>query len=153
MQELFYEHYALRKGYIDPYQDPNNLKLYSAMTLHPNKNPQYQVKLHKFMRSLRMETLATRIKELSRDVVKMDNKLSLPIKMEDFMLGAPPSLNRFLPKNRSDVRSWNFMTDKLWYSSPPLPPRRSVTADKHVAIKHLIMRVSVKVLVHNMQFT
>ena len=142
MQELFYEHYTLRKGYIDPLEDPNNLKLYSSFTLHPNKNPQYQMKLHKFMRSLRLQELSVKIKELSRDVLTMKDQLDMRPNMEEYMLGIPPSLNRFVPQNTNEVRPWEFMNDKLWYSYPPSQARRSISNDKHAATKHLVMRVS-----------
>ena len=142
MQELFYEHYTLRKGYIDPYNDPNNLKLYSAMTLHPNKKTQYQIKLHKFMQSLQLQHFQSHIKLYSRDIIRMDSYLEEESAMEDFMLGIEPSLNRFLPQNRTEVRPWEFMTDRLWYSAPPLQARRSISHDKHIAVKHLVMRVS-----------
>lgn len=142
MQELFYEHYTLRKGYIDPHEDPTNLKLYSAFTLHPNKNPHYQVKLHKFMKSHQLQKSTTRVKLLTRDVVAMEKYLNQPTTMEDYMIGIPPSLNRFVPKDRSEVRPWDFMTERLWYAHPPIQARRSISADKQIAIKDLRMHVS-----------
>ena len=142
MQELFYEHYALRKGFIDPYKDPTNLKLYSALTLHPNKNPHYQVKLHKFMLSRQIQQRKTRIKLLTRDIVAIENHLNESSTMENYMIGIPPSLNRFVPQKRNEVRPWDFMTERLWYAHPPIQARRSISGDKHAAIKDLRMHVS-----------
>uniref|UniRef100_F6PHI7 Hexosyltransferase n=1 Tax=Ciona intestinalis TaxID=7719 RepID=F6PHI7_CIOIN len=141
MQELFYEHYTLRKGYIDPYEEPNNPKFRTAMTLHPNKNPAYQVKLHQFMRSQRLKQRMMDIKRLSRDVVNMDGYLGSGSDIEDFMLGSPLTLNRFMPRQHSEVLHWNFITDHLLYSTPPHQPRRSTPNDWQMTIRSIVMQV------------
>uniref|UniRef100_H2Z1X9 Hexosyltransferase n=1 Tax=Ciona savignyi TaxID=51511 RepID=H2Z1X9_CIOSA len=141
MQELFYEHYALRKGYIDPYDEPNNPKLHTAMTLHPNKNPAYQVKLHYFMRSQRIQQLMGKVKQLSRDVVELSSRLTSAIDVEHFMLGSPLTLNRFSPRHHADVIEWSFLTDRLLYSAPPRQPRRSLPIDLQLTIRNLVMQV------------
>ncbi|XP_076801044.1 chondroitin sulfate synthase 1-like [Clavelina lepadiformis] len=141
MQELFYEHYTLRKGYIDPFIEPNNPKLYTALTLHPNKNPAYQVKLHKFMNFQKIQNNLKRIKTLSREIVSSNKFLNTRSGMEEYMLGIAPTLRRFVPRKRDEVLPWDFMSERLWYSFPPHQARRAVSTDRQLTARSIIMRV------------
>jgi len=142
MQELFYEHYYLRQGYIDPTINPHNPKLVSALTLHPNKNPAYQVKLHSFMRTRKIEDLFTRIKLLQRDVVDFKRLLGQVPSMEEHMLGLKPTLNRYMPYNRTDVLAWDFFTNRLVFTVPPQQARRSMPTHRQAKALGIIVQVS-----------
>lgn len=97
MKELFYEHYSQRRGYIDPSEDPHNSNLFKAFTLHPNKNPIYQRKLHNFMLSQKIKTIQTKIRNTYRDIVQMDMMLDRKIEIEAIMIGRSPTLTRYRP--------------------------------------------------------
>nr|CAB3230906.1 chondroitin sulfate synthase 1 [Phallusia mammillata] len=141
MQELFYEHYYLRKGYIDPNVDPSNPKLYSAMTLHPNKNPAYQVKLHSFMGGKKIIEKLSKIKLLQRDVLDLSRELDRSPGIEEYMLGLHPTLHRFRPKKRDDVIPWDFINDRLLYASPPHLARRAMPSHRQVSMRNIVMQV------------
>ncbi|ELK24185.1 Chondroitin sulfate synthase 1 [Myotis davidii] len=56
MQQLFYENYEQnKKGYI---RDLHNSKIHRAITLHPNKSPPYQYRLHSYVLSGQIAALA-----------------------------------------------------------------------------------------------
>ncbi|EPQ10684.1 Chondroitin sulfate synthase 1 [Myotis brandtii] len=66
MQQLFYENYEQnKKGYI---RDLHNSKIHRAITLHPNKSPPYQYRLHSYVLSGQIAALRHRTLQLHREI-------------------------------------------------------------------------------------
>uniref|UniRef100_A0A8C6ST22 Hexosyltransferase n=1 Tax=Neogobius melanostomus TaxID=47308 RepID=A0A8C6ST22_9GOBI len=140
MQQLFYENYEPnKKGYI---RDLHNSKIHRAITLHPNKNPPYQYRLHSYMLSRKIAELRHRTIQLHREIVQMGRYGAGEPSREDLQLGMPPSFMRFHPKQRDEVLEWDFLTGKYLFSSTNgLPPRRGMDSAQRQALDDIIMQV------------
>lgn len=140
MQQLFYENYEPnKKGYI---RDLHNSKIHRAITLHPNKNPPYQYRLHSYMLSRKIAELRHRTIQLHREIVQMGRYGAGEASREDLQLGMPPSFMRFHPKQRDEVLEWDFLTGKYLFSSTNgLPPRRGMDSAQRQALDDIIMQV------------
>lgn len=140
MQQLFYENYEPnKKGYI---RDLHNSKIHRAITLHPNKNPPYQYRLHSYMLSRKIAELRHRTIQLHREIVQMGRYGAGEASREDLQLGMPPSFMRFHPKQRDEVLEWDFLTGKyLFSSSNGVPPRRGMDSAQRLALDDIIMQV------------
>ncbi|XP_072321176.1 chondroitin sulfate synthase 1 [Eucyclogobius newberryi] len=140
MQQLFYENYEPnKKGYI---RDLRNSKIHRAITLHPNKNPPYQYRLHSYMLSRKIAELRHRTVQLHREIVQMGRYGAGEPGREDLQLGVPPSFMRFHPKQRDEVLEWDFLTGKYLFSaSNGLPPRRGMDSAQRLALDDIIMQV------------
>ncbi|XP_064426070.1 chondroitin sulfate synthase 1 isoform X1 [Mirounga angustirostris] len=140
MQQLFYENYEQnKKGYI---RDLHNSKIHRAITLHPNKNPPYQYRLHSYMLSRKIAELRHRTIQLHREIVLMGRYSSTEIHKEDLQLGAPPSFMRFQPRQREEILEWEFLTGKYLYSAAEgQPPRRGMDSAQREALDDIVMQV------------
>ncbi|KAG7278122.1 hypothetical protein CRUP_019432 [Coryphaenoides rupestris] len=140
MQQLFYENYEPnKKGYI---RDLHNSKIHRAITLHPNKNPPYQYRLHSYMLSRKIADLRHRTIQLHREIVQMGRYGAAEPSPEDQQLGMPPSFMRFHPQQREEVLEWEFLTGKYLYSSSDSqPPRRGMDSSQRQALDDIIMQV------------
>ncbi|KFO32020.1 Chondroitin sulfate synthase 3 [Fukomys damarensis] len=140
MQQLFHENYEhSRKGYI---QDLHNSKIHAAITLHPNKRPAYQYRLHNYMLSRKISELRYRTIQLHRESALMSRLSNSEVSKEDQQLGAVPSFNHFQPRERNDVIEWEFMTGKLLYSAAEnQPPRQSVSSVLRTALDDIVLQV------------
>ncbi|KAF3833252.1 hypothetical protein F7725_026917 [Dissostichus mawsoni] len=139
-QQLFYENYEPnKKGYI---RDLHNSKIHRAITLHPNKNPPYQYRLHSYMLSRKIADLRHRTIQLHREIVQMGRYGANEPSREDLQLGMPPSFMRFHPRQREEVLEWEFLTGKyLFSSSDGQPPRRGMDSSQRQALDDIIMQV------------
>ncbi|XP_062405598.1 chondroitin sulfate synthase 1 [Sardina pilchardus] len=140
MQQLFYENYEPnKKGYI---RDLHNSKIHRAITLHPNKNPPYQYRLHSYMLSRKIAELRHRTIQLHREIVQMSRLTNTEVRREDQQLGMAPSFMRFHPRQREDVLEWEFLTGKYIYTSADgQPPRRGMDASQKAALDDIVMQV------------
>ncbi|XP_059383544.1 chondroitin sulfate synthase 1-like [Carassius carassius] len=140
MQQLFYENYEPnKKGYI---RDLHNSKIHRAITLHPNKNPPYQYRLHSYMLSRKIAELRHRTIQLHREIVQMSRYSNTEVHKEDLQLGMPPSFMRFHPHQREEVLEWEFLTGKyIFSSSDRQPPRRGIDSSQKMALDDIIMQV------------
>ncbi|MBN3275868.1 CHSS1 synthase, partial [Polyodon spathula] len=140
MQQLFYENYEPnKKGYI---RDLHNSKIHRAMTLHPNKNPPYQYRLHSYMLSRKISELRHRTIQLHREIVQMSKYSNTEVHKDDLQLGIPPSFMRFHPHQREDILEWEFLTGKYIYSAADgQPPRRGMDASQKIALDDIVMQV------------
>lgn len=140
MQQLFYENYEPnKKGYI---RDLHNSKIHRAITLHPNKNPPYQYRLHSYMLSRKIADLRHRTIQLHREIVQMGRYGAAEPGREDLQLGMPPSFMRFHPRQREDVLEWEFLTGRYLFSaSDGQPPRRGMDSSQRQALDDIIMEV------------
>ncbi|XP_006182727.3 chondroitin sulfate synthase 1 [Camelus dromedarius] len=140
MQQLFYENYEQnKKGYI---RDLHNSKIHRAITLHPNKSPPYQYRLHSYVLSRRVAELRHRTIQLHREVVLMSKYSSSEIHKEDLQLGIPPSFTRFQPRQREEILEWEFLTGKYLYSATDgQPPRRGMDSAQREALDDIVMQV------------
>ncbi|XP_047425616.1 chondroitin sulfate synthase 3 [Mugil cephalus] len=115
MQQLFYENYEHnKKGFIE---ELHSSKIHNAITLHPNKNPAYQYRLHSFMLSREISRLRYHTILLHREGLIMSYLSDLEVQWEDQQLGSPPSFMRYQPSERNDVIEWDFLTGRHIYSA------------------------------------
>ncbi|KAM6195843.1 chondroitin sulfate synthase 1 [Sarcoramphus papa] len=140
MQQLFYENYEQnKKGYI---RDLRNSKIHRAITLHPNKNPPYQYRLHSYMLSRKIAELRHRTVQLHREIVLMSKYSNTEIHKDDLQLGMPPSFMRFQPRHREEILEWEFLTGKYLYSGADgQPPRRGMDSSQREALDDIVMQV------------
>lgn len=140
MQQLFYENYEQnKKGYI---RDLHSSKIHRAITLHPNKNPPYQYRLHSYMLSRKIAELRHRTIQLHREIVLMGRYSSSEIHKEDLQLGIPPSFMRFQAHQREEILEWEFLTGKYLYSATDgQPPRRGMDSAQREALDDIVMQV------------
>ncbi|KAM9711236.1 chondroitin sulfate synthase 1 isoform 1-T1 [Dama dama] len=140
MQQLFYENYEQnKKGYI---RDLHNSKIHRAITLHPNKNPPYQYRLHSYMLSRKIAELRHRTIQLHREIVLMSKYSNTEVHKEDLQLGIPPSFMRFQPRQREEILEWEFLTGKYLYSAADSqPPRRGMDSAQREALDDIVMQV------------
>ncbi|XP_028604235.2 chondroitin sulfate synthase 3 [Podarcis muralis] len=140
MQQLFHENYEHnRKGYI---QDLHNSKIHTAITLHPNKRPAYQYRLHNYILARKISELRYRTIQLHRESALMSKLSNDEISKDDQLLGMMPSFNRFQPRDRNEVIEWEFLTGKLLYSmAENQPPRQSINSILRAALDDTVMQV------------
>uniref|UniRef100_A0A8D0HIH5 Hexosyltransferase n=1 Tax=Sphenodon punctatus TaxID=8508 RepID=A0A8D0HIH5_SPHPU len=140
MQQLFHENYEHnRKGYI---QDLHNIKIHTAITLHPNKRPAYQYRLHNYILSRKISELRYRTIQLHRESALMSKLSNSEINKEDQQLGTMPSFNRFQPREMNEVIEWEFLTGKFLYSTAEnQPPRQSINSILRAALDDIVMQV------------
>ncbi|XP_043916252.1 chondroitin sulfate synthase 3-like [Protopterus annectens] len=140
MQQLFYENYEHnKKGYI---QDLHNSKIHYAITLHPNKRPAFQYRLHSYMLSRKISNLRYRTIELHRESVKMSKLSNTEIQKKDQQLGMMPSFTRFQPHERNEVLEWEFLTGKHVYSmSENQMPRQGINTALRSALDDILMQI------------
>lgn len=140
MQQLFHENYEHnRKGYI---QDLHNSKIHTAITLHPNKRPAYQYRLHNYILSRKISELRFHTIQLHRESVLMSKLSNTEINKLDQQLGTMPSFNRFQPRERNEVIEWDFLTGKHIYSmSANAPPCQSLNNLLKVSLDDTVMQV------------
>ncbi|XP_072889074.1 chondroitin sulfate synthase 1 [Hemitrygon akajei] len=140
MQQLFYENYEQnKKGYI---QNLHNSKIQRAITLHPNKSPEYQYRLHSYMLSRRISELRHRTIQLHREIVLMGKYSNTELHKDDIHLGIPPSFMRFQPQHREEVLEWEFLTGKYLYSAfDGEPPRRGMDFSQKEALNDIVMQL------------
>ncbi|XP_060617994.2 chondroitin sulfate synthase 3 [Anolis sagrei] len=140
MQQLFHENYEHnRKGYI---QDLHNSKIHNAITLHPNKRPAYQYRLHNYILTRKISELRYRSIQLHRESALMSKLSSDEMSKDDQLLGMMPSFNRFQPRDRNEVIEWDFLTEKLLYSvAENQPPRQNINSIMRAALDDTVMQV------------
>ncbi|XP_063152793.1 chondroitin sulfate synthase 3 [Candoia aspera] len=140
MQQLFHENYERnRKGYI---QDLHNSKIHTAITLHPNKRPAYQYRLHNYILTRKISELRYRTIQLHRESALMTKLSNDEISKEDQLLGMTPSFSRFQPRDRNEVIEWDFLTGKLLYSiAENQPPRQNINNILRAALDDTVMQV------------
>lgn len=140
MKELFYEHYTQRRGYIDTSNSLFKNNLLKAITLHPNKQPDYQRKLHEFFLMEKIKSVQTKLRTMYRDVVEMDTQLKRNPDVEEVIIGIAPTLNRFRPQNGSLILPWEFFSDRF-FLLPPESARRSIPNYTMVSVKDIVAQL------------
>ncbi|GCC37611.1 chondroitin sulfate synthase 1-like [Chiloscyllium punctatum] len=140
MQQLFYENYEHnKKGYI---QDLRNSKIHNAITLHPNKRPDYQYRLHNYLLTRKVSELRHRTIQLHRESVSMSKLSNTEVRKEDQQLGMMPSFMRFQPHDRNEVLEWEFLTGKHLFSMVETQiPRQGINSALRAALDDTIMQV------------
>eukprot|EP00062_Callorhinchus_milii_P008088 gi/632950426/ref/XP_007890718.1/ PREDICTED: chondroitin sulfate synthase 3 [Callorhinchus milii] len=140
MQQLFYENYEHnKKGYI---QDLHNSKIHNAITLHPNKRPAYQYRLHNYLLSRKVSELRHRTIQLYRESISMSKLSNTEVRKEDQQLGMMPSFMRFQPHDRVEVLEWDFLTGKhLFTMSETQIPRQGISSVLRAALDDVIMQI------------
>ncbi|RXN12958.1 chondroitin sulfate synthase 3 [Labeo rohita] len=140
MQQLFYENYEHnKKGFI---QDLHSSKIHNAITLHPNKHPAYQYRLHSYLLSRKISQLRYRTIQLHREGVVMSQLSNAAVRWEDQLLGAPPSYTRYRPTEREYVIAWDFLTGRHLYStSEKQMPRQGLGNLVRSALEDAVLQV------------
>ncbi|XP_067114847.1 chondroitin sulfate synthase 3 isoform X1 [Osmerus mordax] len=140
MQQLFYENYEHnKKGFI---QELHSSKIHNAITLHPNKRPAYQYRLHSYMLSREISRLRYRTILLHREGLTMSHLSNTEVQWEDQQLGAPPSYTRYQPAERGDVIEWDFLTGRHLYSTGENQmPRQGLGSLLRAALEDTVLQV------------
>ena len=140
MQQLFYENYEHnKKGFI---QELHNSKIHNAITLHPNKRPAYQYRLHSYMLSRQISQLRYRTIQLHREGITMSKLGNTEVQWEDQQLGAPPSYTRYQPVERNNVIEWDFLTGRhLYATGEKQMPRQGLGNLLRTALEDTVMQV------------
>ncbi|XP_078598995.1 chondroitin sulfate synthase 1-like [Branchiostoma floridae x Branchiostoma japonicum] len=118
-----------------------------AITLHPNKRPEYQYKLHNKFQSLRLDDLNERVLALYRESNHMSGLLQQPPSDLALTLGRQPSLTSYRPRHIHDVPVWEFFTRRKMYgySSKSGQPARGVSKLMREAIDSAMQKVVEKI--------
>ncbi|XP_054468445.1 chondroitin sulfate synthase 3 [Anoplopoma fimbria] len=140
MQQLFYENYEHnKKGFIE---ELHSSKIHNAITLHPNKKPAYQYRLHSFLLSREISRLCYRSILLHRQGLVMSFLSDTEVLWEDQQLGSPPSYMRYKPNERNDVIEWDFLTGRHIYSAAENKvARQSLGNSLRTALEGIILQV------------
>lgn len=139
MQELFYENYEHKKGFIE---ELHSSKIHSAITLHPNKRPAYQYRLHNYMLSRQISQLRYHTIQLHRESMSMSHLSNTELQWEDQQLGAAPSYTRYQPAERADVIEWDFLNGRYLYStSEKNMPRQGLGNVLRSALEHTVLQL------------
>lgn len=139
MQELFYENYEHKKGFIE---ELHSSKIHNAITLHPNKRPAYQYRLHNYMLSRQISQLRYHTIQLHRESMSMSHLSNTEVQWEDQQLGAPPSYARYQPAERTDVIEWDFLNGRYLYStSEKNMPRQGLGTVLRSALEDTVLQV------------
>ncbi|KAG7476491.1 hypothetical protein MATL_G00083510 [Megalops atlanticus] len=140
MQQLFYENYEHnKKGFI---QELHSSKIHNAITLHPNKRPAYQYRLHSYMLSRKISELRYRTIQLHRESVAMSKLSNTEVQREDQQLGMMPSYTRYQPTERGDVIEWEFLTGRhLYATGENQVPRQGLGTMLRAALEDTVMQV------------
>ncbi|MGH0138567.1 UNVERIFIED_CONTAM: hypothetical protein FKN15_072989 [Acipenser sinensis] len=140
MQQLFYENYEHnKKGYI---QELHSSKIHNTITLHPNKRPAYQYRLHNYMLSRKISELRYHTIELHRESVAMSKLSNMEVQKADQQLGLMPSYTRFQPTERNEVIEWDFLTGKHLYSTAEKQmPRQGINSLLRTALDDTVLQV------------
>ncbi|XP_062290672.1 chondroitin sulfate synthase 3 [Scomber scombrus] len=140
MQQLFYENYEQnKKGFIE---ELHSSKIHNAITLHPNKRPAYQYRLHSFMLSREISRLRYHTIMLHREGLTMTQLSDTEVLWEDQQLGAPPSYMRYQPSERNYVIEWDFLTRRHIYSAVENKmARQNLGNSLRTALEDIILQV------------
>ncbi|KAM8872085.1 chondroitin sulfate synthase 3-like [Synchiropus picturatus] len=140
MQQLFYENYERnKKGFIE---DLHSSKIHNAITLHPNKWPAYQYRLHNYMLTREISKLRYQTILLHREGLLMTQLSDTEVLLEDQQLGAPPTFMRFQPNERNDVIQWDFLTGRHIFSAVENKmARQSLGSSLRKALEDVILQV------------
>ncbi|XP_050293932.1 chondroitin sulfate synthase 1 [Anthonomus grandis grandis] len=127
----------------------NRKEVHKAINLHPVKNHEHLYKLHTFIQGVKVQQalqksvllhrdIASSMKELGYRIQSVDSAhlgkdvLLFPVKQgqdqylgDTSLLGVPVSINRYVPKNTSDVLEWELVS-KVLYSYKDLQPKRRI---------------------------
>ncbi|XP_071369106.1 chondroitin sulfate synthase 3-like [Centroberyx affinis] len=140
MQQLFYENYEHnKKGFIE---ELHSSKIHNTITLHPNKKPAYQYRLHSYMLSREISRLRYRTILLHREGLTMSRLSDTEVQWQDQQLGAPPTYMRYQPNERNDVIEWDFLTSRHLYSTGENQmPRQGLGNLLRTALEDTILQV------------
>ncbi|KAG9341313.1 hypothetical protein JZ751_019417 [Albula glossodonta] len=140
MQKLFYQNYEPeKKGFI---QDLRNKKLYSTITLHPNKSPRHQYRLHNHMLIQKITKLRSHTVQLHREMLQLSHLVNTEPSKEDLQLGKTPSLTIPRPLQQQDILDWEFFNKTHIYSTDDtVPPCHGLSASLKIAIDIIIEQV------------
>ncbi|XP_061888039.1 chondroitin sulfate synthase 3-like [Entelurus aequoreus] len=138
-QQLFYENYEHRKGFIE---ELHRSKIHNAITLHSNKRPDYLYRLHNYMLTREISRLRHSSILLHREGLTMTSLSDTEMNWEDQLLGAPPSYMPYQPSERDDVIEWNFLTGHHIYSAVENKmARQSLGSSLRTALDDIMLQV------------
>ncbi|KAI8507317.1 Chondroitin sulfate synthase 1 [Branchiostoma belcheri] len=114
----------------------------NAITLHPNKRPQYQYKLHTYLLSQRIHDLKRRAFDLHHSVEQMTELIEPKLPARAYSQWEKHLKSNFHPREAGDVHPWNAVIGKMLYQHAPIggvgPSRRTPTVLKTAMDKNII---------------
>ncbi|XP_066273498.1 chondroitin sulfate synthase 1-like isoform X1 [Branchiostoma lanceolatum] len=138
-QHLFFNDYKNdKKGRIE---NLHTVGVQRAITMHPNKHPPYQYRLHNYLLSQRMHNLRQRTLSMHREVKVMSHLLLEDVTGLDAKLGDVPSLMHFTPRETAEVLTWQYLNNRQVYAAKDLQPRQAIPKAQRAGLDDIIMQM------------
>ncbi|KAL3277817.1 hypothetical protein HHI36_013159 [Cryptolaemus montrouzieri] len=157
MQVIFYHN---QSGYSAFTGDLKQKEIHQAITLHPVKHPEHLYRLHKYFKSLKIQSNQHDSLNLERDLslsltmlgyekhlfnTSSTNYLSASSEQHSFFSNSdfqevPMSISSQPPENLNDVYEWEFMSSSL-YSAKDLNPKRRIGSSLKEGLQDVIVEV------------
>lgn len=140
MQTIFYHNSS---GYEAFTGNLKNKEVHRAVTLHPVKHHQHLYRLHNYMQALRIQELEHKVLLLMRDIRDISSLIpdvpKITPNLDEFLnvLGKGPSLNKFKPRDFSEVILWDFFT-KVIFSTDNSNPKRRIETPLKTALDDVV---------------
>ncbi|CAH1231821.1 CHSY1 [Branchiostoma lanceolatum] len=100
-------------------------RMRKAITLHPNKNPSHQYRLHNDLLALQTQDLRHRTLVLHREIRRVTFLLEKQPSRVYETTGKSPSLLKFVPKDINSVMSWDFITNSQIFTADKILPAKA----------------------------
>ena len=139
MQQLFHHNHDDPNGSFAG--SLNSQVIHKSLTLHPVKNPTYLYRLHEYMlsqslmRERHQQLLLMREIQSMNDLLKDRDEFYSPPR-----LSLPPSLLKFVPRQRDELLQWEFISKSL-YSHVNSNPKVQIPQSLSVALDGIILQV------------
>ncbi|XP_078701367.1 chondroitin sulfate synthase 1-like [Branchiostoma floridae x Branchiostoma belcheri] len=140
-QQLFFNDYKNdKKGRIE---NLHTVGVHRAITLHPNKHPSYQYRLHTYLLSQRLQNLRQRTLTMHRQVRSMTQLLQedTAVAGPDARLGEVPSLMHVPPREAGEVLTWQYLNNRQVYEAKDLQPRQGIPKALRAGLDDIIMQM------------
>lgn len=124
MQSLFYQNYKEEKGSFKTTLKDKSVR--KALTLHSIKDPQQQYRIQNYLHSTHIQDLHQKEFYLLREITHLEQNLGI-LKPTDTInrQALMPSVSKHIPKNKSDILSWDFLSKSIM-SHRNLNPKRGI---------------------------
>ncbi|XP_035691293.1 chondroitin sulfate synthase 1-like [Branchiostoma floridae] len=123
-------------------------KLRKAITLHPNKNPSHQYRLHKNLLALQTQDFRHRTLVLHREIRRVTYLLGeQPSRLYE-ATGRSPSLLNFVPKDINSVMPWDFITNRQMFTADISLPAKAIPMALSTGLGHVVEQLKAMELIN-----